>query len=51
MEEMNENMEIQEPQGYKSRPKWQIVLAWIGVVIMIIAVIMTYYHIASGGLL
>ena len=51
MEEMNENQELQEQQGYKPRPVWQIVLAWVGIAVMVTAIILYYYHIASGGLL
>ena len=50
MEELKENQELQE-QRYKPRPKWQIALAWVGVVIMVVCVILYYYHIASGGIL
>ncbi len=35
---------------YEPRPVWQRVLAWIGVGIMIVGVILYYYHIARGGL-
>ena len=51
MEEWKENQEPEVRESYKPRPVWQIVLAWIGVIIMIIGVILTYYHIANGGLL
>ena len=50
MEEMNENQEQEMQQMYQPRPKWQIVLAWIGVIIMVAAVILTYYQIANGGM-
>ena len=50
MEEMNENREQEVRESYKPRPMWQVWLARIGVVIMIIAVILYYYHIASGGM-
>ncbi len=51
MEEMNENREQQEHEGYKPRPVWQIVLAWIGVAVVAAAFILYLYNIASGGLL
>ena len=51
MEEVNENLEIQEQQGYKPRPKWQIVLAWIGVVVVAAAFAIYLYNIANGGIL
>ena len=37
------------PTGYVPRPAWQVWLARIGVVIMIICVILYYWHIANGG--
>ena len=51
MEEILDNQEQEIREGYKPRPKWQVWMARIGVVIMIIAVILYYYHIASGGML
>ena len=36
--------------AYTPRPKWQIVAAWIGVVVMVICVALYYWHIASGGM-
>ena len=50
MEEMKENQEVEVREGYKPRPVWQVWLARIGLVIMIIAVILYYFHIANGGL-
>ena len=49
----NENTEqalddTREP--YVPRPKWQVWAARIGLVIVIISVILYYYHIASGGM-
>ena len=58
MEEILENQEPEvqaEPefeeqqQRYQPRPRWQIVLAWIGVVIMVALTAMYYYNIATGG--
>ena len=41
----------QEPrQGYVPRPAWQVWAARIGLVIMIISIILYYWHIASGGM-
>jgi len=49
-EERMEAAEVQEPQEvYKPRPAWQVWLARIGLVIMILAVILYYYQIATGG--
>jgi hypothetical protein len=54
----NEELELtpeqqaeQEPKkGYVPRPAWQVWAARIGLVIMIISVILYYWHIASGGM-
>ena len=37
-------------EGYRPRPAYQVWAARIGLVIVIIAVILYYYHIAKGGL-
>ena len=50
MEENREDILENEPEVYKPRPKWQLVCAWIGVIIMILCVVLYYWHIASGGL-
>ncbi len=45
-----ENTEDQEPKEvYKPRPAWQVWLARIGLVIMILGVLLYYYQIATGG--
>lgn len=51
-EEIEEAQEIllSEPEGYRPRPAYQVWAARIGLVIVIIAVILYYYHIAKGGL-
>ncbi len=36
----------QEKEHYVPRPKYQIVLAWIGVIVMLICVALSYYWIA-----
>ena len=46
----NEELENKETQGYVPRPAWQVWAARIGLVIMIIAVALYYWHIASGGM-
>lgn len=48
---MDENR-IDEPQEprYQPRPKWQILLAWVGVAIMMVSVALYYIHIAKGGI-
>ena len=51
MEELNENQELEVREGYRPRPVWQIVLAWIGVAVVAAAFIIYLYNIANGGLL
>jgi len=36
---------------YVPRPRWQIVLAWVGLGIMLVSVALYYIHIAKGGVL
>ena len=51
---MEENFdEVLEPEQehYTPRPAWQIAAAWVGIAVMIICIILYYWHIASGGLL
>ncbi|MBQ7345938.1 MAG: hypothetical protein IJW45_07755 [Oscillospiraceae bacterium] len=45
----NEKMEEQVKEEYTPRPAWQVWLARIGLVIMIICVLLYYWHIAAGG--
>lgn len=47
---MEEQMQENQEPVYQPRPRWQRWLAWIGVVIMGISVILYYIHIAKGGL-
>jgi hypothetical protein len=44
-EELNQN-----PTGYTPRPRWQVWLARVALVIMIISIALYYWHIASGGM-
>jgi transcriptional antiterminator NusG len=44
-----EEISAEETPVYKPRPTWQVWAARIGLVIMIICVILYYWHIASGG--
>ena len=46
---MEERDEILE-QPYTPRPKWQVIAAWVGLVVMLICVALYYWHIASGGM-
>ena len=48
---MDEQIHEQEQNVYTPRPTWQIWAARIGLVIVIIAVILYYINIATGGLL
>ena len=48
--EVEEILETEEKTGYKPRPKWQIIAAWVGVAIMVVSVALYYYHIANGGI-
>ena len=51
--ERNEQLENQPEQireEYVPRPKWQVWAARIGLVIVILGVILYYWHIASGGM-
>ncbi len=49
---MEENFdEIIETESYNPRPAWQVWAARIGIAIMIVCIILYYWHIASGGLL
>ena len=46
----NEELEQQPQSGYAPRPWWQVWLARVAVVIMIISIALYYWHIASGGM-
>ena len=46
----HEELEQQKTEGYTPRPAWQVWAARVGVVVMIIAVALYYWHIASGGM-
>ncbi len=48
-EEMAEELPVEEAPVYVPRPAWQVWAARIGLVIVIIGVILYYWHIASGG--
>ena len=50
MEEERMEMEEAEQSVYQPRPMWQVWLARIAVAIMILGVILYYWHIATGGL-
>ena len=51
MEENREEiLEQEEKPAYKPRPKWQIVMAWIGLAIMAVSIALYYIQIANGGI-
>lgn len=47
----NEQNNEQIRQSFVPRPRWQVWAARVGLVIMIVSVILYYWHIASGGML
>ncbi len=49
MEEEKLEQEVQEVQEYKPRPKWQVLLAWVGLAIFISFLVMYYIIIFRGG--
>ena len=48
-EEVQAEEILQEPKTYKPRPGWQVWAARLGLVIVIIAIALYYFHIARGG--
>lgn len=48
--DLQQPIEEQASAPYEPRPVWQRVLAWIGFGIVVVGVILYYYHIARGGL-
>lgn len=48
-EEMAAEEILQEPESYQPRPGWQVWAARLGLVIVIIAIALYYFHIAQGG--
>ena len=48
VEERNEPLE-QEKAGYVPRPKWQIILAWVGLAVFVAFLVMFYTIIFRGG--
>ena len=47
MDQEKETLEVQEE--YKPRPKWQVWLARVGLVVFLITVIVFYIHLFRGG--
>ena len=50
--EMNEQPAVEEvlkKESYTPRPKWQIVLAWVGIGIVVTGFALYLYHIATAG--
>ena len=50
MDEMKENQIPEENRGYTPRPAWQVWMARVGLVFMILFVIYQILAIAMGGL-
>ena len=51
MDEMKENqLPEEEVEGYTPRPAWQVWMARVAAGIVILGVILYYWHIATGGL-
>ena len=48
-EELENEVPEQSPEPYKPRPLWQVRVARVALVIVIIAVILYYLQIARGG--
>ncbi len=40
--------QIPDAPAYTPRPKWQIIAAWIGLIVMLTCVGLYYWHIACG---
>ena len=36
-----------EKEPYVPRPKWQVAMAWIGIAIMVISILLYYYYIGT----
>lgn len=48
--EEQESVQEETVEVYKPRPKWQVIAARVGLVIIIICIALYYWHIARGGL-
>lgn len=48
--DLQDTAQEQVTAPYAPRPVWQRIAAWIGLGIVIVGVILYYYHIARGGL-
>lgn len=49
-EKITDEQIVPEQNSYKERPRYQVWAARIGLIIMIAAVALYYYHIAKGGI-
>jgi len=49
---MEENYTPTEPEesGYTPRPKWQVWLAWIGLIFFVLTLIAYYLNLFRGGI-
>lgn len=48
--EHNEQEQPELQPGYTPRPKWQVIGAWIGLILFVLVVAGFYISIARGGL-
>ncbi len=49
MEEERQKQEVQETQEYTPRPKWQVILAWVGIAVFAAFLILYYTVLFRGG--
>ena len=49
MDEMEKDLP-QEEKKYVPRPKWQVVAAWIGLIIFVLTLIAYYLNVFRGGI-
>lgn len=45
-----EQTPAREQPVYTPRPKWQVIAAWIGLVLFLLVIAGFYIHVARGGL-
>ncbi len=51
MKEKDELESVSTPEGnYVPRPRWQIISAWIALVVFVITVLACYVRLARGGI-
>ena len=46
-----EILETEQPQqGYTPRPKWQVIGAWVALVLFVLMLVMYYINVFRGGI-